>query len=669
MPQSPVSNERNAGDFANERNKWDDADRWIIELDRWSRRIGQEAGVFRHFLSELLKILGSRSGQMQFCCDGRTTNIASVGEQLPEAIDDDFVTRDQATATLRIRWTQRPDRDGVSSDDCDVFRGVQTIDRDVRLVIVAKFDKRLDSATRQRCEELVTAAIDLITPTCLRYQRQELERSLAAKKFQEQLVDLSFLGTSLTETVAEVAAQIATKIGYERVVILQVVSRQCTLIATSTLATIDRRARQARLLEELATACVAEKTSVRSIAESDGRISGRIDKWLRSQVADSGATDIRIDLLANPTSVDDPVAVLVSERFSEVPPSVVADDEIETALSAGTRAIVIAITRHGNGWNRVLVGRTDRAGLLKWRLIQLAIVGLLFTLAWLPVELRVHATGRLLPQVRQRIFAPIEGVVTAVHVVNGQTVSQGDRLVEIHSAALDLTRQQVLSEIATSKVRLASLLAARTRSTSGANRGGTSGGDFETLSGGELAANEETLKAQLAGLQEQLKLIDTQRSVLRLTSPINGVAMRWDMNQTLYQRPVAAGQFLLDVISEHAGWIVELDVPDAEIGYLQAAFSERSVACNFRFRSNPSVAYAGQVSAIDSAAQLDSAGESVVRVVVPVPKPTAPSSLQPTNDVARVNAGVLASIDCGKRPLIVVYTRGLVRWARVHLGW
>lgn len=153
-------------------------------MDRWSRRIAREAGVFRHFLSELLKILGSRSGQLQFCCDGRTTNIASVGEQLPEAIDDDFVTRDQATATLRIRWTHPPDRDGVSSDDCDVFRGVQTIDRDVRLATVAKFDKRLDSATRQRCEELVTAAIDLITPTCLRYQRQALERSLAAKNFK-----------------------------------------------------------------------------------------------------------------------------------------------------------------------------------------------------------------------------------------------------------------------------------------------------------------------------------------------------------------------------------------------------------------------------------------------------------------------------------------------------
>lgn len=670
MSPLPASNEQRESDFADDEKKWGDADRWIVDLDR---RIGQEAEVFHDFLTELLKIVQASSGQLQLCTGGQRKVLASVGECLPQPIDQRLFSDTQASAESVIRWTQPSNRNDVSADDCVILVGVQTIDRDARLAVCAKFDNRLDRATKQRCEEIVTAALDLMTPTCLRFHRQQVDQRLAASDFQKTLIDSSFQGTSLTHSMAGVAAKIANAIGYDRVAILKIVSGRCALAATSTLATVDRRARQVRLLEQLASACVAEKTHIKSIADSSSSISGPIDESLRQYVTDSGATDIRINLLANPGDTvesGDPIAVIVSERFTQSPTDAIANDqEIESSLLASSRAIAIVFARHDKGWSRALAGPTDRASVWKRRLIRLAILGVLFAVAWLPVELRVHATGRLLPQVRQRIFAPVEGIVTKVHVVNGQAVSKSDPLVEIQSAAIDLARQQVISEIATSKVRLASLLAARTRSTSGTNRSGTSGGDFEMLSGGDLAASEETLKAQLAGLEEQLKLIDTQRSVLQLSSPIDGVAMRWDMNQTLYQRPVAAGQFLLEVIATDSGWIVELDVPDAEIGYVQKAFSAKPVDCNFRFRSDPSVSYAGQVSAIDSVAQFDSRGESVVRVVVPVPKSSALSSSQPTSDVSRVNAGVLASIDCGKRPLIVVYTRGLVRWARVQLGW
>jgi multidrug efflux pump subunit AcrA (membrane-fusion protein) len=673
MSPLPASNEFRESDFVGDEKKWDDADRWIVDLDRRSRRIGQEAEVFLYFLTELLKIAQASSGHLQLCADGERMVLASIGECLPQAIDQRLFSETQASAESVIRWTQQPDRNEASSDACLFLVGVQTIDRDVRLAVCAKFDKRLDGTTKQRCEEIVTAALDLMTPTFLRFHRQQVDQRSAASNFQETLIDSSFQGESLAQTLASVAAKLANAIGYDRVSILKVVSGRCALVATSTLATVDRRARQVRLLEQLASACVAEKTSIKTIADCDSRVSRPIDESLRQYVTDSGATDIRIDLMVNPGDTGgtgDPIAVVVSERFEEPPTDGVANDqEIESALMAGARAIAIVFARHENRWSRAMATPTDRASVWKRRLMQLSITGILFAIAWLPVELRVHATGRLLPQVRHRIFAPVEGIVTKVHVVNGEAVSKSDPLVEIQSAALDLARQQVISEIATSKVRLASLLAARTRSTSGSGRGGTSGGDFEMLSGGDLAASEETLKAQLAGLEEQLKLIDSQRSVLQLSSPIDGVAMRWDMNQTLHQRPVAAGQFLLEVIATDNGWIVELDVPDAEIGYVQKAFSAKPIDCNFRFRSDPSVSYTGQVSAIDSAAQDDSRGDSVVRVVVPVPELSTPSSAEPPSDVSRVNAGVLASIDCGKRPMIVVYTRGLVRWARVQLGW
>jgi len=665
LSQSSLSNEHGKIDSTGEMKNFDDADRWIIELDRWSRRIGNEEEIFRRFLAELLKTLRASGGHLDLGTRMRKTTVASGGESPGVAIDFDRHGEEIDSAEPLIRWTQRPGNSTSPAVANDVLTAIQKCNCDTLFAVVIGFDGRVDLKAKRRCEEIVAAAIDLMTPTFLRFHGHDLIRHLASVELRDELLSLSLQGASTTETTAGIAGAIASRIHHDRVAVLKVVSNHCVMVATSALATVDRRARQVRLLEQLASACVAAGSSVNSITSAD-ESHGEL---LRQYVADSGATKLRIDLVSNPHKIDESIAVLVSENFSGRETKHPSEDELESVLSDASKAIAIAFARHASGRARHLAGATDRATAIRWRWAKAGLAAALLLLAWMPVELRVHAPGRLLPKVRQRLFAPVEGVVATVHATNGQNVFKGDLLVEIESPTLDLARQQVLSEIATSKVRLASLLAARTRYSSGTNRSGGGAGDFEASLGGGLAASEETLKAQLLGLEEQRKLIDEQRKLLRITSPIDGVAMRWDMNQILYQRPVAAGQFLLDVVSAGGGWVIELDVPDAEIGYLDQAFSKAAVDCRFRFRSNPSVSYAGQVATIDSVAELDERGESVVRVIVPVTDSLAAGSTAAMQDVARVNAGVLATIDCGKRPLILVYTRGLVRWARVHLGW
>lgn len=663
MSQSRVVNEQRENESPDGVKVFVDADRWIIDLDRESRQIGHESEVLGNFLGELLKNLRARSGHLKVCDEGLGTVICQIGVQMPAADEASPPSSRPSHAETRFGWSVPPSRNGFATVEGDLLLATHTVDRNSQIIASIGFDKKLDAASQRQCEEIIEAAFDLITPPCLRFHRRVMSQRVAVNNFNARLIELSLQGGTLSDTIAEICEQIANKIRYDRVAILRVVSRKCRLVATSTLATVDHRARQVRLMQALASKCAADNISVRSVHEVNGELSNLVNQY----IADSGAADFRIDLLSNPSNDAETIAVMISEIYSTPPGEIATDDEITPVVHAAAKATAIAFARHENGWTRHFTGLLYQSGNLSRRLALIAFIGLIALLAWLPVELRVHVSGRLLPKVRQKVFSPVEGIVTAVHAVNGQAVSTGDLLVVIQSPTLDLARQQVLSEITTLKTRLASLLSARTRSVGVTNRSGAI--DPELHLSGDLAASEETVKAQLAGLEEQLKLIDSQLAALQLTSSLDGIAMRWDINQTLNQRPVAAGQFLLEVIAADDEWIVELDVPEVEIGYVQSSYSLSAVDCNFRFRSNPSNSHVGQISTIDSTSQTNASGESTVRVIVPVTDPSVLASSTSLSEMARVNAGVLASIDCGKRPLIVVYTRGLVRWARVHLGW
>jgi len=375
------------------------------------------------------------------------------------------------------------------------------------------------------------------------------------------------------------------------------------------------------------------------------------------------------------------IAVLLLERFdgngeadAAARQGMQARDRIDlpdAIRQAAEAAVLATIRRDDSTWSAAKFATAARSRLARNLWLKLGIAGGLALAAIIPVELRIHAQGRLVPVVQNRLFAPTEGIVSDVMVDDGQAVSQGDPLVTLRSPTLELARQQVVGDLATARVRLASLIASRTRS-GGQNRVSDAGL-------GELSASEESVKSQIEGLQRQLELLDRQLATLRITSPTTGVAVRRDLNRQLKNRPVAAGQFLLDVIAPESGWAVELDVPDADIGYLLDRRAGDNPIAGFHFRSHPERRLTGRVSAIDRVAQVNPRGESFVRVVVPLGSragdgggdadPVSAIVADGKLDGARVNSGVLATIDCGKRPLISVYSRGLVRWARVNLGW
>ena len=81
------------------------------------------------------------------------------------------------------------------------------------------------------------------------------------------------------------------------------------------------------------------------------------------------------------------------------------------------------------------------------------------------------------------------------------------------------------------------------------------------------------MREPLLGLEQQEKVLRARQEELTLRSPLTG-HITWDVEQLLAARPVQRGQALLTVANVDGPWILELQVPDDEAGYLLDAQSE-----------------------------------------------------------------------------------------------
>src|SRR5262249_25887922 len=88
------------------------------------------------------------------------------------------------------------------------------------------------------------------------------------------------------------------------------------------------------------------------------------------------------------------------------------------------------LVRHGGGegWLSRIGGRVAVAAIL--------VAAILGALVMIPADVRISARGELQPVVRHDVFAPRDGVVTAIHVDHGKTVAAGEALLEMRSPEL-----------------------------------------------------------------------------------------------------------------------------------------------------------------------------------------------------------------------------------------
>lgn len=291
-----------------------------------------------------------------------------------------------------------------------------------------------------------------------------------------------------------------------------------------------------------------------------------------------------------------------------------------------------------NGWLSRFFSRTG--------IVISLLAAIMAALLLIPAEVRIQARGELQPVVRQEVFAPRDGVVTAIHVDHGQSVAENEAFVELRSPELDLEMQRVAGELETARKRLAAAQSERLQ---------TRPSDSDAkLRQRRLTAEEEQLQQQVRDLSDRQKMLVEQRQELIVRSPIAGDVVTWNVQQQLASRPLRRGDALITVADTSGEWQLELKVPSRRAGRLLASRrrNKSATAVSFVVATSPGRSLAGRLSEVAPRLEVDEKGESYLTAKVECSKDEIENRAS--------GATVLARIDCGRSTLAEAWFHDLI---------
>jgi biotin carboxyl carrier protein len=303
-------------------------------------------------------------------------------------------------------------------------------------------------------------------------------------------------------------------------------------------------------------------------------------------------------------------------------------------------------------WERL--GRWCSASrLIRAALWLLPLAAVVAALVFVPSDFRVTCRGQLKPQNERRIFASRDGRIEQLHARHGETVAAGQLLATIRSSELDFERTRLLGEIQTTTEQLDAIRTSRL----GANPVTAEQRDEYA----RQTAEEERLKKHVASLQEQKQILDGERDALQVRSPIAGQVLTWELAEALQQRPVKRGQQLMTVADTGGPWVLEVEVPDQDAGYVLDACRQLGpdLPVAFILATEPGRTYAGRLERVAQICEPDDRQQLSVAAVVAVEAAAIPQR--------RAGAGVVARIACGRRPLGYVWLHDLIQAVRAWL--
>ncbi len=356
-----------------------------------------------------------------------------------------------------------------------------------------------------------------------------------------------------------------------------------------------------------------------------------------------------------------PIGALVAEQFQ----TSTHDDELRERLTAVAAHSEVALSNSLTHTHLPLarVGRAmARIGWLaearqlpKTSLALAAIAAVVAALVLIPADFDIEAKGELQPEVRREVFASDDGIVSELRVEHGRAVSADEPLIVLRKPDLDLELRRVAGEIQTAQKKLAAVQAERL-----SNARATPDNRRDAH---QRTADEEELKEQLRGLEDQRHLLTTERDALVIRSPIDGEALTWNVQELLSARPVERGQALLTVADLDGPWVVELRVADNRTGHVLAArlATENPLDVSFALAAEPGVEYDGKLTDVALSTDVDDIDGPTVLATVAFDR-DAVAGLRP-------GATVLARIHCGQRSLGYVWLHDIYEFVQTHWWW
>jgi multidrug efflux pump subunit AcrA (membrane-fusion protein) len=187
-----------------------------------------------------------------------------------------------------------------------------------------------------------------------------------------------------------------------------------------------------------------------------------------------------------------------------------------------------------------------------------AVLVLLLALFIVPYPYELSGSGTLEPVMQRDIFAGLDGVVEEVKVENGQHVNKGDLLLMMRNDSLDGEIQKATGTLKEDNAKRDSnnRLAREAHSREERDR-------FESLAHQAAAVTISD--------QKQLDILQQQKDLLTVRSPITGVVITWEPEKTLLARPVGRGDRLLTVADPTQAWELEVRMPEDRMGAVTEA--------------------------------------------------------------------------------------------------
>ncbi len=625
---------------------WKDAEAFIGRAEAVCRSEVSPDLIYEEILRGLIVTASAAAAALWVVIGEERQSLSRCGVDV-SPVDDDKDHQaicSHASATPTAKWTDDFTPGDDASADSARLTAVVRLSPDTVLGLTLRFGQPASLAIRQPQQELAEVVLDLLSGVYLRAQFRAMRERECRQSDRDALVGELNAGIGLTDSMSAIAQAVAKETGADRVSLLRLDSLRAKLIAASTQPRVDRRARQIRLIEELAAAVADRCGSLTFVVGDPVEVDPAVQPSLENYLKQSGCREIHVETV---TEENEPRALIVIERFRlEGETNRSSLSKLPSIREPVGDAVLRALRRDDAGWSLVAT-RLSRGSYRRKAAYVAAVGAVVLMLLWLvPARLQIPVEGRIEPAQSVRLFAPAEGTVVDVHVSSGDRVSEGDTIAVLRSEKLELLQKDLEGELETAKTQLASLAALRSGTATTSSRDSARSG----------SADEQLLKTQIAGLEKQLTLVHSQIQQLTVVAPISGRVDRWNLKQSLLARPVTHGQYLADVVSTQQGWRIELELPDRHAGYVLRKQESGPCHCRFTTMAGSDTVYESSVGEIADAAHVNRRGQSVVRVIVPYPDAGV--------DEFRAGSTVMAQLDCGKRSLGFVWFRGLIEWAR-----
>ena len=214
----------------------------------------------------------------------------------------------------------------------------------------------------------------------------------------------------------------------------------------------------------------------------------------------------------------------------------------------------------GSPW-RMFRGRT----LAKIGAVLAAVLVVVAAMAFVPCTLTIEGHGSLLPEERHKIYAPVAGIVAEVLVDHDERVQKGDIVVKLDSHELQKELKGLIADMQKAESQVVSLGLAGSRN---CGRARTSRSCIQIQA--QLAEARITAKSA----KERIEIIEEQLESMNIRSPQDGIITTWEAKKNLMGRPVEIGTELLQIAATDGDWILEVEVPDDDMGPILAAKSK-----------------------------------------------------------------------------------------------